>query len=69
MAWDKSQGKYNKGLANRRKVEWKIYSKNIYNQLFLDKELNQAYKLLRTKLSKEKQLDLKKIPTKMVKVP
>ncbi len=30
MAWNKSQGKYSKGLVNRRKAEWKIYTKGIY---------------------------------------
>jgi GH24 family phage-related lysozyme (muramidase) len=30
MAWDKSRGKIMKGLENRRKAEWNIYSKNIY---------------------------------------
>jgi GH24 family phage-related lysozyme (muramidase) len=32
MAWNKSQGKYMKGLANKRQAEWKIYSKNIYQK-------------------------------------
>ncbi len=31
-AWNKSQKKYNKGLANRRKAEWNIYSNNVYRQ-------------------------------------
>ncbi len=30
LAWNKSQKKYNKGVVNRRKAEWKIYTKNIY---------------------------------------
>ncbi len=29
-AWNKSQGKHSKGLDNRRRAEWNIYSKNIY---------------------------------------
>lgn len=32
MAWNKSQGKVNKGVNNRRKAEWNIYSKNIYKK-------------------------------------
>jgi len=32
LAWNKSQGKYNRGLANRRKAEWNIYSKNVYEK-------------------------------------
>lgn len=32
MAWNKSQGRVNKGLTNRRKAEWNIYSKNIYKR-------------------------------------
>jgi GH24 family phage-related lysozyme (muramidase) len=32
MAWNKSQGKLNRGLSNRRKSEWDIYSKNIYQR-------------------------------------
>jgi lysozyme len=31
-AWDKSQGKVNGGLQNRRQAEWNIYSKNIYEK-------------------------------------
>jgi len=31
-AWDKSQGKVNTGLQNRRQAEWNIYSKNIYEK-------------------------------------
>jgi len=31
-AWNKSDGKVNKGLANRRNAEWNIYSKNIYKR-------------------------------------
>lgn len=31
-AWNKSQGRYNRGLANRRAAEWNIYSKNIYKK-------------------------------------
>jgi lysozyme len=30
MAWNKSRGEVMKGLENRRKAEWNIYSKNIY---------------------------------------
>lgn len=29
-AWDKSQGKVNRGLKNRRQAEWNIYSKGVY---------------------------------------
>jgi len=29
-AWNKSQGKVNKGLVNRRAAEWNIFSNNIY---------------------------------------
>ena len=29
-AWDKSQGKVNKGVINRRNAEWNIYSRGIY---------------------------------------
>jgi GH24 family phage-related lysozyme (muramidase) len=29
-AWNKSQGKINKGLQNRRKAEWDIFTKGIY---------------------------------------
>lgn len=32
MAWNKARGKFNKGLENRRKAEWNIYSKNIYKR-------------------------------------
>lgn len=32
MAWNKSGGKFMKGLENRRKAEWNIYSKNIYRK-------------------------------------
>ncbi len=32
MAWNKSQGKRNQGLINRRTAEWNIYSKNIYKR-------------------------------------
>lgn len=32
MAWNKSQGKINKGLQNRRQAEWNIYSRNIYKK-------------------------------------
>ncbi|WP_417359460.1 lysozyme [Gallaecimonas pentaromativorans] len=31
-AWDKSQGKFNQGLANRRAAEWNLYSKGIYQR-------------------------------------
>lgn len=31
-AWDKSQGKVNEGLVNRRNAEWTIYSKGIYTR-------------------------------------
>ncbi len=31
-AWNKSQGKINKGLINRRKAEWNIYSKGVYRK-------------------------------------
>ena len=31
-AWNKSQGRYNRGLANRRVAEWNVYSKNIYKR-------------------------------------
>lgn len=31
-AWDKSQGKVNKGLQNRRQAEWNIYSKDLYQK-------------------------------------
>ncbi len=31
-SWDKSQGKVNKGLQNRRQAEWNIYAKNIYQK-------------------------------------
>ena len=31
-AWNKSQGKFSKGLENRRNAEWNIYSKNIYKR-------------------------------------
>ncbi|GGB21831.1 hypothetical protein GCM10007414_39030 [Agarivorans gilvus] len=29
-AWNKSQGKVNKGLVNRRAAEWNMFSNNIY---------------------------------------
>lgn len=29
-AWNKSQGKVNKGLTNRRNAEWNIFSNNVY---------------------------------------
>ena len=32
MAWNKSQGKYSRGLVNRRKAEWNIYTKGIYKR-------------------------------------
>lgn len=32
MAWNKSDKKYNRGVANRRKAEWKIYTKGIYKK-------------------------------------
>ncbi|MGD8925562.1 MAG: glycoside hydrolase family protein [Thioalkalispiraceae bacterium] len=32
LAWNKSQGKYSRGLANRRKAEWKIYTKGVYQR-------------------------------------
>lgn len=32
MAWNKSQGVYNRGLVNRRKAEWKIYTKGVYEK-------------------------------------
>ena len=32
MAWNKSQGKVNKGVINRRKAEWNIYSNNLYKK-------------------------------------
>lgn len=31
-AWNKSQGKVNNGLINRRNAEWKIYSLGIYEK-------------------------------------
>ena len=31
-AWNKSQGKINKGLDNRRQCEWNIYSQGVYKQ-------------------------------------
>lgn len=31
-AWNKSDGKVNKGLINRRNAEWDIYSKSIYKR-------------------------------------
>ena len=31
-AWNKSQGKFNPGLVNRRACEWKIYTKAIYER-------------------------------------
>lgn len=30
MAWNKSQGKINKGVINRRSAEWDMYSRGIY---------------------------------------
>ena len=32
MAWNKSRGKVMRGLENRRRAEWSIYSKNIYQR-------------------------------------
>lgn len=32
LAWNKYKGKFMKGLENRRKAEWNIYSKNIYQR-------------------------------------
>lgn len=32
MAWNKSQGKRNQGLVNRREAEWKIYTGSIYEK-------------------------------------
>jgi GH24 family phage-related lysozyme (muramidase) len=32
MAWNKSQGRVNEGLKNRRHAEWKIYSKGVYER-------------------------------------
>jgi len=32
QVWNMSQGKYSRGLANRRKTEWAIYSKNVYKK-------------------------------------
>lgn len=29
-AWNKSQGKVNAGLTNRRAAEWRIYTSGIY---------------------------------------
>ncbi|MGD8784662.1 MAG: glycoside hydrolase family protein [Thioalkalispiraceae bacterium] len=31
-AWNKSQGRYNRGLANRRHAEWKMYTKGVYQR-------------------------------------
>ncbi|WP_220485896.1 glycoside hydrolase family protein [Psychromonas sp. SR45-3] len=31
-AWDKSQGKVNRGLKNRRQSEWNIYQKGVYEK-------------------------------------
>ncbi len=31
-AWNKSQGKVNKGLTNRRQAEWNIYTKGVYKK-------------------------------------
>jgi GH24 family phage-related lysozyme (muramidase) len=31
-AWNKSQGRVNEGLKNRRNAEWKIYSKAVYER-------------------------------------
>jgi GH24 family phage-related lysozyme (muramidase) len=31
-AWNKSQGKVNTGLTNRRQAEWNIYSKDVYQK-------------------------------------
>jgi len=31
-AWNKSQGKINNGLKNRRDAEWTIYTKGIYQK-------------------------------------
>lgn len=31
-AWDKSQGKENGGLKNRRNCEWKIYTQGVYDR-------------------------------------
>jgi GH24 family phage-related lysozyme (muramidase) len=31
-AWNKTQGHFSQGLANRRAAEWKIYSKGIYQR-------------------------------------
>ena len=31
-AWNKSQGQVSRGLENRRKAEWKIYSRGVYER-------------------------------------
>lgn len=31
-AWNKSQGKVNQGLVNRRDAEWKVYSQGVYER-------------------------------------
>jgi GH24 family phage-related lysozyme (muramidase) len=31
-AWNKSQGKVNQGLVNRRNAEWNVYSKGVYER-------------------------------------
>lgn len=31
-AWNKSQGKVNQGLNNRRQAEWRIYSEGVYEK-------------------------------------
>ena len=31
-AWNKSQGKFSQGLANRRNAEWNIYSQAVYER-------------------------------------
>lgn len=31
-AWNKSEGKVNNGVINRRNAEWNIYSKEIYKR-------------------------------------
>jgi len=31
-AWNKSQGKFNQGVLNRRNAEWDVYTKGIYSR-------------------------------------
>lgn len=35
MAWNKSRGKVMGGVVNRRRAEWNIYSKNIYQRWYI----------------------------------